>query len=145
MNIEKFNERLIAFDFKNEMVNANDLAKQYNKKPNDFLRLESTQAFIDAFKSDAVSNGITNFEPVITIKGNFSTGKSQGTWMHRILAYKFAAWLDPKIEVFVYRTFDAVATEAKKISDQKLLEQQRQLDYFWDKEDRNDTYGPYDR
>lgn len=34
-----------------------------------------------------------------------STQKS-GTWMHRILALKFAAWLDPEFELWVYTVID---------------------------------------
>ena len=133
MNIEKFNSSLIAFDFDNEMVNATDMAKNYGKRPVDFLKLESTEAFIEALKSDVSQNNIINFEPVITIKGNYSDGRSQGTWMTKLLAYKFASWLDPKFEVFVYRTFENVVNE-------KIKNQQRQLDYFWDKEDIKDLY-----
>jgi hypothetical protein len=140
MKIEKFNDRLIAFDFESEMVNATDLAKQYNRRPNDFLNLESTKAFIEAFKSDTIQNGIVDFQPVITVKGGFTKENSQGTWMHRILAYKFAAWLNPEIELFVYKTFDAIVKEAARLQDEKLNDQQRQLDYFWDKEDNNDIY-----
>jgi hypothetical protein len=29
-----------------------------------------------------------------------------GTWMHRILALKFAAWLSPKFELWVYSTIE---------------------------------------
>jgi hypothetical protein len=29
-----------------------------------------------------------------------------GTWMHRVLALKFAAWLHPDFEVQVYSTVD---------------------------------------
>lgn len=29
-----------------------------------------------------------------------------GTWMHRVLALKFAAWLDPEFELWVYCTID---------------------------------------
>jgi hypothetical protein len=133
MNIEKFNSSLIAFDFDNEMVNATDMAKNYAKRPVDFLKLESTEAFIKALKSDVSQNNNTNFEPVITVKGNYSDGRSQGTWMCKLLAYKFASWLEPEFEVFVYRTFENVINE-------RLKNQQRQLDYFWDKEDIKDIY-----
>lgn len=60
MNIEKFNSSLIAFDFDNEMVNATDMAKNYGKRPVDFLKLESTEAFIEALKSDVSQNNIIN-------------------------------------------------------------------------------------
>jgi len=33
-------------------------------------------------------------------------GKNPGTWMHRVVALKFAAWLDPFFEVWVFQTID---------------------------------------
>jgi hypothetical protein len=138
MKIEKFNDRLIAFDFESEMVNATDLGKKYGKRPVDFLKIESTIKFMEAFKSDVSLNHITN--PIITVRGKYADGKTQGTWMHRILAYKYAAWLNPEIELFVYKVFDEVAKEVNRIQELKLTDQQRQLDYFWDKEDNNDIY-----
>ena len=104
----------------------------------DFLKIESTIKFMEAFKSDVSLNHITN--PIITVRGKYADGKTQGTWMHRILAYKYAAWLNPEIELFVYKVFDEVAKEVNRIQELKLTDQQRQLDYFWDKEDNNDIY-----
>lgn len=124
MNIEKFNSSLIAFDFDNEMVNATDMLKQFpQKRMNDFLRLKQTKEFINLLEPD-VRN------PVTLIKQG---GSVQGTWMHKLLAYKFAAWLSTEFELFVYQVFDNYMTE-------KLNNQQRQLDYFWDKEDIKDLY-----
>jgi hypothetical protein len=135
MNIEKFKDKLIAFDFENEMMNATDMLKSYpNKRMNDFLKTEETKNFISAMESDNDLNRVTEIQPVIISKGNYSDKRSQGTWMHRILAYKFAAWLDPEFELFVYKVFDKVIKE-------KLEWQQRQLDYFWDKEDQKDIYN----
>lgn len=133
MEIKKFENSLIAFDFESEFVNTTDMGKKYNKRPIDFLRLDSTKAFINALESEVSQDHIIGFEAVKTIRGKFSDGRSQGTWMHKTLALKFAAWLEPKLEVFVYMTFEKVIKE-------KLLGQQRQLDYFWDKEDINDLY-----
>lgn len=133
MEIKKFENSLIAFDIENEFVNANDMSKKYNKRPIDFLRLDATKAFIDALESEVNQNHITDFKAVKTIKGNFKDRRNQGTWMHKTLALKFASWLNPKFEVFVYFTFE----NAMKT---KLENQQRQLDYFWDKSDNNDLY-----
>lgn len=130
MEIKKFENSLIAFDLNNDRVNATDMAKAYNKRPTDFLRLKETKAFIDALISDVSENHFT-YE---TVKGQHSDGRSQGTWMGEILALKFAAWLDPNFELFVFKTFRGVLKE-------KLKSQQYQLDYFWDKQDNNDLYG----
>lgn len=125
MKIKKFEKRLIAFDFENEMVNATDMIKNYpDKKMNNFLRTKQTKDFIKTLESETLKS-------VTVVKRG---GKEQGTWMHKLLAYKFAAFLSPKFEVFVYKTFDCAINE-------KLKSQQRQLDYFWDREDRNDLYN----
>jgi hypothetical protein len=143
MDIKKFENSLIAFDFESEFVNATDMAKVYKKRPVDFLKLDSTKAFIDAIKSDVSQNHIgpiSDNQIVTTIKGGRHGNKSQGTWMCKLLAYKFAAWLDPKFEVFIYKVFDSVVEKYKKEIQEKFENQQRQLDYFWDKEDINDLY-----
>jgi hypothetical protein len=134
MNIEKFENSLIAFDFDNEIINATDMIKAYPKKRmSDFLKLDGTKDFIDLLESENKKSRITEYQVLTIIKGNFSDNRKQGTWMHKLLALKFAAWLEPKFELFVFMTFD------KAIKD-KMTSQQRQLDYFWDKQDQNDIY-----
>jgi hypothetical protein len=93
------------------------------KKMNNFLRTQQTKDFIKALESVALKS-------VTVIKQG---GTAQGTWMHKLLAYKFAAWLNPEFELFVYSTFD-------KFMKEKIENQQRQLDYFWDKSDQKDLY-----
>jgi hypothetical protein len=135
MNIEKFENNLVAFDFDTEMINATDMLKAYPKKRmSDFLKLDGTKDFIDLLESDNEKSRITENQVLTIIKGNFSDNIKQGTWMCKLLAFKFAAWLDPNFELFVYKTFD------KAIKD-KMTNQQRQLDYFWDKQDQNDIYN----
>jgi hypothetical protein len=47
MEIKKFENSLIAFDFESEIVNATDMLKNYpEKRMNDFLRLKSTKDYI---------------------------------------------------------------------------------------------------
>lgn len=132
MEIKKFKEKLIAFDVENDQVNATDLLKAYNesKLPNqsnkmiaDYLRLKSTKEYKEVLESDM---GI----PILKVNKG---GINQGTWMHRLLAYDFAAWLSAKFRLFVFKVFDQAINE-------KLKNQQRQLDYFWDKSDQKDLY-----
>jgi hypothetical protein len=125
MEIEKFQNTLIAFDTSNEMVNATDMIRAFPvKRMNNFLRQKQTKEFIEALESDALKSATV-------IKQG---GSEQGTWMHKLLAYKFAGWLDPKFELFVYKVFDAAVQD-------KLKTQQAQLDYFWDKQDQKDLYN----
>lgn len=89
----------ISFDFGNnyKMINATQMAKPFGKRPSKFLELPSTKRFIGVLdrRSDVQKS-------VITIRGNFSNNKPQGTWMHEKLALKFAAWLSPDFELWVY-------------------------------------------
>lgn len=124
MEIKKFENSLIAFDFDMEIVNATDMLKSYpNKRMNDFLRQKSTKEYINYLE---MKTGI----PVTLVKYG---GSKQGTWMHRKLAYEFAGWLSIEFKDFIYEVFDSVIRE-------KLHNQQRQLDYFWDKSDIKDLY-----
>ena len=140
MEIKKFDNNLIAFDFDNDYLNATDLLKAYNetrvysdsnKRMDNFLRTKGVKEFIKVLESDALKSA-PDFQAVIQSKNEF--GRSSGTWVHRILAYRLAAWLSPEFELFVYKTFDDVLKD-------KLKYQQMQLDRLWDKEDIKDLYN----
>ena len=85
-------------------------------------------------ETDVQENNNVDFQAVVTVRGGNISKIPQGTWMHKLLAYKFAAWLNPKFELFIYKTFD-------EIIQNKLRYQQMQLDFFWDKSDQNDLYS----
>lgn len=98
----KFNENEITFDFNDEnlKVNATQMAKAFGKMVGHFLENDSTERFIGTCLSyrNSDNSGIKNKEDLITIS------QGNGTWMHQILALKFAAWLDPEFELWVYYT-----------------------------------------
>lgn len=107
MNIQKFiyDESEIEFDLrqgKNMLVNATEMAKVFGKEVARFMENDSTQKFIDACLKTRNSSflGVENREDLVTSK------QRSGTWMHRVLALKFAAWLNPYFEVWVYMTID---------------------------------------
>ncbi len=106
-NIKTFNfeGQLIEFDLneKNIMVNATEMAKVFDKRIDHFLRSEHAENFINAMLEFPPYGG--NSEPLKREEILQTRGKS-GTWMHRILALKFAAWLNPKFELWVYATID---------------------------------------
>jgi len=88
----------ITFDFaknKETLINATQMAKAFNKRPTHFLRNEQTKAFLDELRNRIPS------EPL-----QVTYGDNGGTWMTRPLALKFAAWLSPKFEVWVYDRID---------------------------------------
>lgn len=70
--------------------NATQMAKHFGKRPDDFLRLESTKEYIEEILKEEDSRyGISRNEELIrTTRG----GKYQGTWLHNELAFEFAGW-----------------------------------------------------
>ena len=115
----------------NIMVNATQMAKIFGKKVENFTRIEPTKNFIDECLKNANKRFllIENEEDLIVSK------QKSGTWMHRILALKFAAWLDPAFELWIFLTIDKVilghfkewreATK-QKIRDEKLRDIKRE-------------------
>jgi hypothetical protein len=87
---------------KDIMVNATQMADIFGRETKDFNKLESTKRFINACILSEESSLIN-----IKCKEDLTISKQKsGTWMHRILALKFAAWLDPQFELWVFSTID---------------------------------------
>jgi len=106
LHIFTYNNHQITFDFGagQKMINATEMAKIFSKKTERFLKSQAAKAYIDALenhlKSDA-PNGASLPKVVEIIRGKYKDGRSQGTWMHRLLAIRFAQWLDPKFAIWV--------------------------------------------
>jgi hypothetical protein len=114
----KFKESVVYFEIsdKNVMVNATQMAKTFNEDINHFTRLDSTKKFIEAcLKTPDV--GFLNVEKEEDL---IISKQKTGTWMHRILAIKFAAWLDPFFEVWVYSTIDELLFGSYKEDEESL-------------------------
>jgi hypothetical protein len=86
----------------NVMVNATEMAKIFGKRIDVFLKSDHANEFINVLEFTPFGGNSSPLkrEEIIQTKGQ------SGTWMHRILALKFAAWLDPKFEVWVFTTID---------------------------------------
>lgn len=108
------------------MVNATQMAKIYDKRIDFFLKSENTKSFINVLEFTPFGGNSTPLKPENIIK----TRGQSGTWMHRILALKFAAWLDPRFELWVFTTIDRILigdlTEMKEYKEEVIdLERQR--------------------
>jgi hypothetical protein len=88
----------------NVMVNATQMAKIFNKQVIAFLRNDDTKNFI----SECLKSENSHFLNVKNEEDLITSSQKSGTWMHRILALKFAAWLDPAFELWVYITIDRI-------------------------------------
>ena len=81
----------------NLMVNATQMANIFGAEVTHFLENKSTEKFIQA-----CLEGKYNSQLKIKSKDDIIFGKQRsGTWMHEILALKFAAWLDPDFEIWM--------------------------------------------
>lgn len=110
---------------KNVMVNATEMAKLFEKRTDVFLKADHVKEFLKAIKLPpyGVSLDIKSDEDLIDYKGR------NGTYFHRILALKFAAWLDPMFEVWIYSKIEEVLfgnakKVGEKISDAELKKQE---------------------
>ena len=92
-----FNGNAITFVTNNEsmMLNATEMAKIYGKQVNEFMSNDGTKAFIKS----CLKNGKSRFFNVEKEDDLVISRQKTGTWMHRVLALKFAAWLNPEFEV----------------------------------------------
>ena len=86
------------------MINATQMANVFGKKVNHFNDNDSTEMFINACLNSR-NSGYLNVEKREDL---IDSKQKSGTWMHRILALKFAAWLDPDFEVWIYSTIDKI-------------------------------------
>jgi hypothetical protein len=91
----------------NVMVNATQMAKIFGKQVNEFTSNQNTRSFIE----ECLKNGNSRFLSVRNESDLIDSRQKSGTWMHRIVALKFAAWLDPAFEVWVFMTIDKILFE----------------------------------
>ena len=138
MNIQKFqfDDVEIEFDLrqgKNVMVNATEMLGAFpNKRMSDFVSNQNTEDFI----LECLKNGNSRFLGVEKRDDLIVSIQKSGTWMHRVLALKFAAWLSPKFEVWVYITIDQILYEyAHEIEDSisETVKLQREQDVIKNK------------
>lgn len=88
----------------NVMVNATEMAKLFEKRMDVFLKSEHAKAFINVLLSTPYGGNKTP----LTMDEIIFANKKAGTYMHRILALKFAAWLSPEFEVWVFSMIDQI-------------------------------------
>ena len=81
-----------------EMVCLTDMRRasgsERKNRAVEFLRNDKTAAFVSVLEK--VGNPTFYTE----------SGRNGGTWAHKLIAYKYAAWINPEFEVSVYTTLD---------------------------------------
>lgn len=126
MELMKFEFKYHVIEFEpqtdNVMVNATQMAKIFDKEVSGFLKTDSTKNFIEAYSRTEDIPSQNEFSPNGKLIKVISTGRNNGTWMNRIVALKFAAWLDPYFEVWVYKTIDQILFGQYKRIEENLKE-----------------------
>lgn len=116
-----FNNTEVDFQFdksSNVKVNATQMAKIYDKQVIAFLRNDDAKNFIlECLKSEN-----SHFLGVEKESDLYDSKQKSGTWMHRVLALKFAAWLNPAFELWVYKTIDFILFDYYKRLEESLKE-----------------------
>ncbi|MFK3790121.1 KilA-N domain-containing protein [Pseudomonas piscis] len=107
--------RIIPFDYQGQAVtfnadgwiNATIAAARFDKAPNDWLRLDSTEEYIEklAGRMNESNTGKSRITLVTTRRGNSA---NSGTWLHPKLAVKFARWLSVDFEIWCDEQIDAL-------------------------------------
>lgn len=142
-----FDENAISFAFDKDnsmLINATEMAKAYGKYPKDFLILDSTKSFINEClkKENSPFILVEKEEDLVTSR------QKSGTWMHRVLALKFAAWLNPRFELWVYSTIEKLLfgkhVEREK-SFERTLKLQKEMNTIRDKTPEERTGADFNR
>lgn len=136
----EFNNQVVEFDISGSdvLVNATEMGKVFGKEPFDFLKQEGTKRFVEELKAAFQANrtdgesernaGNAAFQPENVVRSDRGGADGGATWMHRTLALKFAAWLDPKFEVWVFQTIDKLLFEHARRTTDELREKARLTD-----------------
>lgn len=125
------------------MVNATEMMKPFpNKRMSDFMDSQQTKNFMEA----CILNGNSRFISIGKESDLVTSVKKSGTWMHRFLALKFAAWLSPAFEVWVFSTIDEILFGHFRRIEESLKDsarRQSRLDALAAELSRQDTFLEY--
>jgi len=113
--------KIVSFIRDGAYIRLNDVADVTGKRLDNWMRLESTKELIAAFKDEPVYRWK---EPIIVVKGNFSSENSdtsdvryhletlgaQGTWAHPDIAIEFARSANPKFALWCNRQIRTLLT-----------------------------------
>lgn len=104
------------------LYSLNDLHRasggQKKHQPSNFLRLDQTKELIN----ELVSSSDMRITPVKSVKGNFSDGLTQGTYVCKELVYFYAMWVSPAFTLMVIRFFDRHHSNLRILKEKRSLE-----------------------
>ena len=88
------------------------MSKPFKKRVGDFLRLKQTKDFIVALETRYADSLNVDNQILRVVQGGLNP-ELQGTWMNEKLALKFAAWLSPDFELWIYDRIHELMTTGK--------------------------------
>lgn len=139
VQIFEYEGKRITFDFGDgeEMVNATEVAATFNKRLQDFTRLQNTKEFIKALETSMNTSKSADShlwkKAIRSVRGG-DDPSLRGTWYEQRLALKLAAWLNPKFEVWIYgKIRELLSTGQANISDDKVLIDKKTFQFFIEK------------
>lgn len=101
-------------------LNLTQMAKANNKLIADYLRLDTTKAFLDKL-STVMGIPISGKNGLIQIRKGGNDKNAQGTWGHPKVAIHCAMWCDAEFAVFVTNlVFEWMSSENNPISQQSM-------------------------
>jgi hypothetical protein len=117
-----YDDKIIHFlmNDDNVMVNATEMANVFGKRVENYLRLDSTQKLIKGInKSHYNHSDVSDYNleknennhsdvSDYNLENIVSSNKKRGTYMHRILALDFAAWLDIDFKIWIYSVIEKI-------------------------------------
>lgn len=114
----------ISFEFEdgNKMINATEMARRFDGKfVADFLRLKRTKEYIALLQKRYGNSHIAPNHAVLrVVRGGDASEGLQGTWMDEKLALKFASWLSPEFELWVFdRIYELLLTGKTEIKEHR--------------------------
>lgn len=86
------------------MVNATEMAKTFGKEPVHFLRNKQTKEYITILSQSANLQS----EKIVDVQNG---GSNPGTWLHELIALRFAQWLSPHFSIWVDKHIKELLTK----------------------------------
>lgn len=133
-----FNDTPITFTLSKDngmMINATEMAKAYGKEVAHFMENERTKEFV----KKALNTRNSEYLKIEKETDLVFSRQKVGTFMHRVLALKFAAWLDVDFEVWVYSTIEKLLFGKhveREASFKRTLNLKSELDKLRDKQSK---------
>lgn len=117
ISLGKYNGIDIGCRPEDQFINATAMCQANGKAWANFWKNEGTQ---EAINEIAENLRYSNSNIIISVRGK---GKEQGTWVHRQVALKLAAWLNPKFEAWVWGQIDSILL-GKQVAHREVGEHQ---------------------